>query len=270
MSVTEMHIRLGALVEQHPWLAPKRRAGTKVIHFWNQLAIAVAVYFGYEITSEITGGSRKRAIANALKEVKFERAFHVFNEHGIQRFFIRHFLWLIKLSDLFYVTVHFILPVLVLVVLFRKFPERYLVWRNVMAVMNVIALVIFAIFPVAPPHLLPPSYHFIDTQATIGGAGSLDATLMADAGNLYAAMPSLHFAWAIWCAWALAPVVRNKWFRRALIADPFITTFVVIVTANHFWVDIVAGLLIFAISGAMFNAFSTDQSTDWALESSKH
>ncbi len=271
MTLTEMYGHFRALVERYPWLAPKRRAGSKVIHFWNQLAIALVVYFGYEATSELSGGSKKRAVANALKEVRIERAFHVFNEHGIQQFFVHHFVWLIKLSDLFYVSVHFLLPVVVLVVLFRKFPERYLVWRNVMAVMNVIALVIFAIFPVAPPHLLPLQYHFINTQSVIGGAGSLDATLMADAGNLYAAMPSLHFAWAIWCAWALAPVVKNKWARRALIADPFVTTFVVIVTANHFWIDIAGGLLVFAVSGAMFNAFSLNHSAETVYShSTKH
>jgi len=242
--------------ERYPWVAPKRYAGTKVIHFWNQLAIALVVYFGYELTSEITGGSKRQAVSNALKEVRLEKSLHVFNEQGIQHFFVVHFVWLVKFSDLYYTTVHFILPVVVLVVLFRSFPERYLVWRNVMAALNVIALGVFAVFPVAPPRLLPPSYHFIDTQAVIGGAGSLDATLMKDAGNLYAAMPSLHFAWAIWCAWALVPVVKNKWIRRALIADPIVTTLVVIITANHFWLDVAAGFALFLITGVMFKAFT--------------
>ena len=243
--------------DRYPWLAPKRNAGNRVIHFWNQLALALVVYFGYELTSEITGGSKKAAISNALKEVSLERQLHVFNEQTIQHFFVTYFVWLVKLSDLFYTTVHFILPVIVLVVLFRSYPERYLVWRNVMAIMNLIALVIFVVFPVAPPRLLPASFHFINTQAVIGGAGTLDATLMKDAGNQYAAMPSLHFAWAIWCAWALAPVVKSKWVRRALIADPIVTTFVVIVTANHFWIDVAAGFVLFMITGAMFKAFGT-------------
>ena len=271
MSLVVLRGRLQAMKERYPWIAPKRYAGTKVIHFWNQLAIALIVYFGYEATSSIAGGSNKEAVSNALKEVRLERALHIFNEHGIQSFFVDHFVWLVRLSNLFYVTVHFVLPVVVLVILFRKFPERYLVWRNVMAVLNIIALVIFAMFPVAPPHMLPASYHFIDTQSVIGGAGSLDAMLMKDAGNPYAAMPSLHFAWAIWCAWALAPVVKNKWARRALIADPFVTTFVVIVTANHFWIDIAGGMLVFLISCTMFKAFSQKNIEDKVvLGSSRH
>lgn len=249
---------------RYPWLAPTRQAGNKTIHFWNQLVIALVVYFGYEATSEITAGSKKDAISNSLKEVRFEQSLHIFTEQRIQQFFISHFIWIIKLSDLFYTTVHFIMPVVVLVILFRKFPSRYLVWRNVMAVMNLIALVIFAVFPVAPPRLLPASFHFVDTQAVIGGAGNLDAMLMRDAGNLYAAMPSLHFAWAIWCAWALAPVIKNKWIKRAVIADPIITTFVVIVTANHFWVDVAAGFVLFIACGLMFNAFRSESPADMA------
>ncbi|MCL5077303.1 MAG: phosphatase PAP2 family protein [Actinobacteria bacterium] len=256
---TDIFQRLNSLKERYPWLAPKRQAGSKTIHFWNQLLIAVVVYFGYELTSEISAGSKSEAIHNSLKEVHFEQTLHIFTEQRIQSFFISHFLWIIKLSDLYYTTVHFIMPVVVLVILFRKFPERFLVWRNVMAVMNLVALVIFAVFPVAPPRLLPPAFHFIDTQAVFGGAGSLDATLMRDAGNLYAAMPSLHFAWAIWCAWALAPVIKNKWIRWAVIADPIITTFVVIVTANHFWIDVIAGFVLFLACGALFHAFSGGQ-----------
>ena len=253
---TDVYRRLISLKERYPWLAPKRQAGTKTIHFWNQLLIAIVVYFGYELTSELSAGSKSEAIKNSLKEVHFEQTFHIFTEQRIQSFFISHFLWVIKVSDIFYTTVHFIMPVVVLVILFRKFPERFLIWRNVMAVMNLVALVIFAVFPVAPPRLLPHAFHFVDTQAVFGGAGSLDATLMRDAGNLYAAMPSLHFAWAIWCAWALAPIIKNKWIRRAVIADPIITTFVVIVTANHFWIDVAAGFILFVACGALFHAFS--------------
>lgn len=248
------------LKENHPWLAPKRQVGEKTIHFWNQLAIALVVYFGYEATSEITAGSRRSAISNALKEVRLERSLHIFTEHGIQHFFIVHSVWLVKLSDLYYVTIHFILPVVVLVVLFRSYPERFLVWRNIMAVMNLVAMVVFAFFPVAPPRLLPYTYHFVDTQAVIGGAGNLDASLMKDAGNLYAAMPSLHFAWAIWCAWALVPVMKNRWIRWALIADPIVTTFVVVVTANHFWLDILAGLVLFLVVAMIFGGVATGRS----------
>ncbi len=71
---------------------------------------------------------------------------------------------------------------------------------------------------------------------------------MKEAGNPYAAMPSLHFAWAAWCALGGYKVVRSKFLRYLLLADPFITIFVVIVTANHFFLDIIGGALVLAIS----------------------
>ena len=64
---------------------------------------------------------------------------------------------------------------------------------------------------------------------------------MAEISNQYAAMPSLHVAWALWCAWAVFPVLRRRWSRVLWVAYPAFTVFAVIVTANHFWIDAVGG-----------------------------
>ena len=230
------------------YLAPKKQVGNKTIRFWNQLVLVLVIYSAYEYTSSLASGSKSLARANALKEVSFERSLHAFFEQGFQHFFIDHALWLIKAADVYYVSVHFILPVVVLFLLFIKYPERYIRWRNAMALLNGLALIVFVLFPVMPPRLLPATFHFVDTQAVFGGAGSLDATLMKDAGNQYAAMPSLHFAWAIWCTLAIVSVVKTRWVKVLLLAHPVITVFVVIVTANHFWIDVAAGMADFYIS----------------------
>ncbi len=234
-------------------LFPKKQVGNKTIRFWNQIILVAIIYFAYEYTSSLASGAKAQAQSNALKEVAVERFAHIFVEQKIQQFFVQHALWLIKLSDLYYVTVHFVLPVVVFFVLFLKFPERYLRWRNTMALLNFMALAVFILFPVMPPRLLPHSFHFIDTQAVFGGAGTFDATLMKDAGNQYAAMPSLHFAWAIWSTLAIVSAVRSKIIKIMLLAHPIITIFVVIVSANHFFVDVIAGFvdfyLAFLISG---------------------
>lgn len=227
--------------------APVRYADGRPVKFWNQLAIALVFYFGYEYTSQLASGSTSSARRDALWEVSIEKRLHFFVEQKIQHFFLRY-LWLIKLSNFFYVTVHFILPVVILVLLYRRDASRFLRYRNVFAWMTAISFVIFIVFPVMPPRLLPASYHFIDTQLKFGGAGKLDATLMKEAGNPYAAMPSLHFAWAAWCALGGYKVVKSKLLRYLLLADPFITIFVVIVTANHFFLDIIGGALVLSVS----------------------
>lgn len=229
-------------------LLPKKQVGTKTIRFWNQLILVGVIYFGYELTSSLATGAKAQAQHNALLEVHLEQFLNVFKEQTIQSYFIRHALWLIKIADIYYVTVHFILPVVVLLVLFLRFPERYIRWRNTMALLNFMALAVFIFFPVMPPRLLANAFHFIDTQAVYGGAGSLDATLMKDAGNQYAAMPSLHFAWAIWSTLAIVSVVKSKLIKLLLLAHPIITIFVIVVTANHFFVDIIAGFIDFYLA----------------------
>ena len=230
------------------YLAPKKRVGNKTIRFWNQLILVLVIYFAYEYTSSLASGAKSVAQANALREVAIEKSLHLFFEQSLQHFFVVHALWLIKAADVYYVSVHFVLPVVVLLLLFIKYPERYIRWRNTMALLNAFALIVFVLFPVMPPRLLPEIYHFIDTQAVFGGAGRLDATLMKDAGNQYAAMPSLHFAWAIWCTLAIVSVVRTWWVKILLLAHPVITIFVVLVTANHLWIDVVGGMVDFYLS----------------------
>ncbi|CAG4906017.1 MULTISPECIES: phosphatase PAP2 family protein [Acidithrix] len=229
-------------------LAPRKVVNGKTIRFWNQLILILVIYFGYELTSSLASGATSVARTNAIREVNIEKFFGFFFESSFQKYFLDHAIWLIKLADIYYTTVHFLLPVLVLVLLFWRYPHRYILWRNTMALLNGFALIVFIVLPVMPPRLLPRSYHFVDTQAVIGGAGTLDATLMKDAGNLYAAMPSLHMAWALWCTFAIVCVVRKRWLKVLLLLHPIITIFVVIVTANHFWIDLVGGFIDFYIS----------------------
>ncbi len=224
-----------------------RYADGKPVRFWNQLIMAAIFYFGYEFTSSLESGSTPVARRNALSEVKLERTLHIFKEQAIQHYFLA-FPWLIKLANLFYVTVHFILPVVILVLLFKRDASRFLRYRNVFAWMTAISFVVFIVFPVMPPRLLPHVFGFVDTQLKYGGAGRLDATLMAEAGNPYAAMPSLHFAWAAWCAIAGYPIMRSRIAKLLLAVDPFVTIFVVVITANHFFVDIIGGALVLGVS----------------------
>lgn len=226
-------------------VAPRRsRAGLRP-RFWSELALVVAFYGLYELVSGVTSGASKAALGHALGEVRVERDLGIFWEQSVQRFFLGQ-VWLVQASNVFYATVHFVMPVVALLWLFWKFPARYRRWRNAMAWMMGLSLVVFIMDPVMPPRLLPAAYRFVDTMRIYRGAGSLDRVLLTDVGDLYAAMPSLHVAWAGWCAAALVPTVRRVWLKVLLIADPVVTTFVVLVTANHFILDVVGGVVVLA------------------------
>ena len=103
------------------------------------------------------------------------------------------------------------------------------------------ALVGFSLFPLMPPRLLGDfgpfgghslQYRFIDTLADFGGLWSFNSGGMKSISNQYAAMPSLHVAWAAWCALAIWPLLRHRWSRGLFFAYPFVTLFAVVVTGQ--------------------------------------
>lgn len=218
--------------------------------WWGEVVLVAVFDFVYETTSNITAGDRAGAVRDGLSEVRLERSLGVFFEARLQHALLGDRL-LLQACDLFYTTVHFVLPVFALLWLYFKFPERYVRARNTLAWTTAIALVVFIAFPVAPPRLLPQRLHFVDTVATYGGGSPFFGFLMKSAGNQYAAMPSLHLAWSAWCALSLAPVLRRRWLKVLVWLDPFLTSFVVIVTANHLLVDLVAGAAVLAIGSQL-------------------
>ena len=230
--------------------------------FWTQLLIAVTYYVLYTLVGDYAKASYSQALKDTLVEIHIERYFGVFVEQSIQAYFL-HFSYVIKAANLYYVTLNFVLPVVVLVLLFKRDARRFLMYRNIFALLTAIAFVIYLFFPAAPPRLLPASFHFVETQSRYGGAGALDGYLMKEAGDPYGAMPSLHFAWALWCSVAAYRVAKTLLFKAFLIAHPIVTIFVVTVTANHLFIDVVAGGVVFVVSQILSGDFGPFRRSWW-------
>ena len=216
------------------------------LRWWRELLIVAAFDLVYEWTSDFAGESRNLAYHHALDQIRIERALGLFQERTIQQWAL-HSRLLIELGDLFYATVHFILPVVALLWVFRVDQVRYLRWRDTLAWTTGIALACFAVFPLMPPRMLPTHYGIVDTMVKIGGLGSWDTVLLKDAGNQFAAMPSLHISWALWAVLALYPTVKRRWLRVLLVLDPLATVASILVTGNHYVLDILGGLAVLAI-----------------------
>ncbi|HEX4831880.1 MAG TPA: phosphatase PAP2 family protein [Trebonia sp.] len=183
------------------------------------------------------------ASAHALLIVDAERALGLFREQGVQAAIIKSD----NVTDTFnayYGGTHFLIPALVLAWLFLWHPAHYARARTALAVSTAVAFVCFWVYPVAPPRLLPARFGIIDTLVAPDGSGHFDNTLLNSAGDKYASMPSLHVAWAVWCALALYPVMRHWALRVVAIAYPFMTTLVVVATGNHYFLDAIAGTLL--------------------------
>jgi membrane-associated phospholipid phosphatase len=143
----------------------------------------------------------------------------------------------------YYGGTHFLVPAAILAWLVLRHPERYARARTALAVMTAVAFVCFWLYPVAPPRLLPASFGFVDTLRD-GAPGHLEGSLINTAGDQYASMPSLHVAWAVWCALALYPMFRHWALRALVVAYPVMTTLVVVATGNHYFLDAAAGTLL--------------------------
>ncbi len=220
----------------------------------------IAVFYGlYTLVRDLRGDqpvSVAQAFTNAKRIIHVERIIGLFHEADIQHQFLGA-RWIIKGCDDFYGTVHFVAPVLVLALLFLRFPERYRYWRNVLALTTGLALLGFYFFPLMPPRLLPPGYHFVDTLQSIGGLWNFKNGPVTEVSNQYAAMPSLHTAWSAWCAAVMISLVGRRWLSALFVLYPAFTIFSIVVTANHYFADAVAGLALLAFSMAAAHPATT-------------
>lgn len=234
------------------------------LRWWREVLYCLGIYLIYSRVRNEFGSNGEPGTANriayehALDIVRIEDALGLFVERSIQRWYLDlPAEGLIGFWNVFYGTAHFIVTAFALVWCYHKARERYPLWRNTLAFTTVLALIGFASFSLMPPRLLdstgeygpPPAlnaerdFHFVDTLATYETFWSFDSEELKDVSNQYAAMPSLHCAWATWSALVLLPMVRRRWLKALIALHPVATVFCIVVTANHFWLDAVGGLL---------------------------
>ncbi len=215
------------------------------LRWWREVALVAAFYAVYTAIRDLHGTrpvSVASAYANALRVIHLEQAVGVFHELDVQRW-VLHDRFVVQTLDVWYGSTHFVVTGAVLLALFLRRPPSYRRWRNTLAGATALALVGFAFFPLMPPRLLPTAYGFTDTLQAVGGLWDFNSGPMTHLSDQFAAMPSLHFAWALWCGLAMAVTVRHRWAKVLAAAYPAITLLCVIATANHFFTDTAIGAL---------------------------
>jgi hypothetical protein len=243
------------------------------LRWWKELLIIGTFYVLYSFarnrfgsTLVDKGDAPQHSFDNAMRVVRIERALHLFVEPTVQGWFLSYH-WFIRAWNIYYGTFHFIVTAGVMVFLFVWHRGRYARWRTVLGFTTALAIVGFSLFPLMPPRLLnaPPRYGgeplateefgFVDTMKDYGGLWSFDSKTMQTVTNQYAAMPSLHVAWSLWCVAAVWGVIRKRWARYLLVLYPLATLFCIIVTANHYWLDGIGGVLTFLVGFVVGTAF---------------
>ena len=221
------------------WIQKQNRTTTIFLN----LATFGLLWLGYSTVRRITADSTKIAAENAVNLVKFQDWMGFPNEATLQGWFIDSEV-LIKIANTFYFVMHFPSMIVFLVwVMVRKIEWMPQV-RASLCLATFSGLIIHLLFPLMPPRLMV-SYGFIDTAKVFGpDPYSLG---IAKAANEFAAMPSLHVGWALLIALAAIRILKTP-ARWLMLLHPILTTIVVVVTANHFWLDIIVGAIL-ALAG---------------------
>jgi hypothetical protein len=215
-------------------------------HWFRELLIVVGFYYGYELIRRFAhfGNVRPRAFRNQLYLIDLERFLHIYTESTVQKAFLSA-RWFIRVMNVYYGTLHFVITAGLLLWVYLRRHEHYRQYRNLLGMTTALALVGYFLFPLAPPRMFPCHDCFVDTLDSIGGLWSYHSGAAKAIANPFAAMPSLHFGWALWCGTVWWSFARNPFARALSVIYPMLTLLAIVVTANHFWLDAAGGAIIF-------------------------
>jgi hypothetical protein len=208
--------------------------------WWTQILLAVGFAWGYDEVRALHGDVRATGLAHGLDVLHFDRALHVDWVTPINAWVTHHETVADALAG-YYFVMHLGMTSLTLVVLWLH-GRRYRWHRDALLLMSMVGLVVYWLYPVAPPRLLPG---FHDTVRHVLPAAYDVETARA---NLYAAVPSLHLAWAVWVGVALWSISHRPWVRAIAVAHPALTTLTVLATGNHYVADVATGVVLAAIA----------------------
>ena len=226
-----------------------------------QLLLFGGAYYVYRIVRGVVDGQVEAAFSHARTVVNTERALHLFFEPSVQTWTISRS-WLIHIADFTYVNAHFVITTAFLVWLYFWRNEAFYFVRNMFMVAMGLALVLYILYPTAPPRFLP-EWGFTDTVTDFFGQGASHSASVLY--NPYAAMPSMHVAFALMIGVTGYRLVKWRPARIFWMVYPLYIAFVVIVTANHFWMDAAVGAVV-AVASAYASAVLARARPDaWAF-----
>jgi hypothetical protein len=214
--------------------------------WWQEIAIIAFGYWIYTLGRNSIPQHVTIARRHGRSIQRLQDALHLNWELSFNHFVAAHD-WLAQLMNYYYATLHFVLTPVVMGWLFVRRSHIYRGARTVLVTTTMLGLLGFYLYPTAPPRLLP-GFDYVDTVVKFQTWGSLADPSIAERSNQYAAMPSLHIAWALWCGIAVWTCATRNWIRWLGIAYPVATFVVIVGTANHFILDAVGGAAIVGLA----------------------
>lgn len=244
--------------------APARWARVPLLPFWRRALSRpslplelLLIRVGYSIYSHIRAAapaSRSLAERNGSRIHGAERILGIDIERAVNRAVVDT-PWLEAFFDFYYSSFHFVVPLAILAVLYRRRPGDYRWARASLGLATVIALAGFWLFPLAPPRLMP-GLGFVDTVHGAQDLANPSYGAMTAISNQYAAMPSLHFGWSLWCGVVVVVLAPKGWQKLLGALHPLITVCAIVATANHWVLDAVGGAAVVAAGFGLVHVLS--------------
>lgn len=235
---------LQARVLPHGWLDVLR-----------QVLLFGLAYLAYRLVRGLVENDANAAFAHARDLISLERTLHLFVEPSVQTWASgSHFV--MALASWLYVNAQGSVTIAALLYLYLRHNRNFYFVRNMFMIAMAIALVGYTVFPTAPPRFMP-EWGFNDTVSDFTPVNvSHTSASMSALFNPYAAVPSMHVAFALMIGWPLARLARHRIVSALWLLYPLLMTFVIVVTANHFILDALLGALTAGASayGAMWLA----------------
>ncbi|MGL6277996.1 MAG: phosphatase PAP2 family protein [Gaiella sp.] len=195
------------------------------------------LYGAYEVVRGFGGEDYAVAFANTADIVALEQRLGVFVERTVQES-VSGLAGVPALLGAAYMLLHFVGTAALVVWVHRARPDAYPIVRTTLVASTALALVGYVLYPAAPPRLA--DLGFVDTVSASTGL-NLSSDLLGSLYNPIAAVPSLHFGYAVIVGVALATLARTPLVRLTGAAYPAVMLFVIVATGNHFFLDAAAG-----------------------------
>ncbi|MFG2947718.1 phosphatase PAP2 family protein [Streptomyces adustus] len=235
---------------------------------WFEILLIAVSYWTYSLIRNAVPEQRAQALRNADWIWQAENRLGVAVEESVNHA-VNSVNWLIVGMNYYYATLHFAVTLGVLVWLYRWHPGRYAATRLALFATTGVALVGYYLYPLAPPRLMNGA-EFVDTVMVHHTWGSMASGDLKHMSNQYAAMPSMHIGWSLWCGLTVFALARVRWVRLLGLLYPAATLGVIVATANHFWLDAVGGLLClvfgFTLTRVWYGGLPYGLPREWARE----
>jgi PAP2 superfamily len=211
--------------------------------FARELILVLVLLAFYKYGRALVRDESAAAVKHARELIGFERDLQIFTEARVQDAVIGAGSAVEWLLNSYYLVAHVVVTAIAFLWLYARYPGTYVRFRRVMVAMTAAGLAIHLLYPLAPPRMFP-GLGFVDTGQAVGPASYGHGSAYSGFANQFAAMPSLHFGWALAVAWAVILASRSR-LRSLVIAHPLLTLAAIVLTANHYWLDAVAAALLF-------------------------